>query len=91
MALEFLIQRLERLGFGFQGIPFGREHSGGSIIRGVHVATTSLIRRGEAPELCHQGDRLGREPSKRRLGGGESGAEVPVPVIYIGVPSFSMQ
>jgi hypothetical protein len=68
VALEFLIQCLERLRFGFQGIPFCRQHPRSRVIGSITEAGLGLIRARQTPELRHQRDGLGRERSQRRLG-----------------------
>ncbi len=57
------MQALECLGFGLKGITLCRLHPRRGVLRGVLVPTASLIRCRQAPELCHQGHRLGRKPS----------------------------
>jgi hypothetical protein len=49
VALEFLIQGTECLGFGLKGITLCRQHPHRGVIGGILIARTRLVRRREVP------------------------------------------
>jgi hypothetical protein len=84
MPLQLQVEGFKGGRLGLECAPFSIPQPLRRVVPRWPIAQATLICGGETPELGEEGHGVGGKSSEWRFGDGESGAELPIPVIYIG-------